>query len=95
MPNAGSIVIWSLVLIAVLIGMFLLVGRIKHWLHPPAEPTGGAGFTLSDLRQFHREGKMSDEEFEKAKSKIIDAAQKLHARPAVLRGQESETKLDR
>lgn len=95
MPNAGSIVIWSLVLIAVLIGMFLLVSRIKHWLHPPVDTTGGVGFTLSDLRALHREGKMSDEEFDKARAKIIESAQKLHAKPPLIRGQDPETKLDR
>lgn len=95
MSNAATIVIWSLVLIAFLVGMFLLVGRIKHWLSPSSDiADGGAGFTLSDLRELHRSGKMSDEEFDKAKTKIIEAAQKLHAKPASPRGG-VESKLDR
>jgi len=89
----GAIFIWSLVLILFLIGMFLLVSRIKQWLKAP-ETTVGTGFTLSDLRQFHKSGQMTDEEFEKAKSRIIEAARKSVAKPAVSRSG-VETKLDR
>jgi hypothetical protein len=81
MNSAGQILIWSLVLIGFLVGMFLLVIRIKHMVSADAGGGGGgAGFTLSDLRQLHRDGQMSDDEFERAKAKIIEAAQKAAAR---------------
>jgi hypothetical protein len=41
---------------------------------------GGAGFTLGDLRQLHKSGKMTDEEFAKARDKVVAAAQKAAAR---------------
>jgi uncharacterized membrane protein len=88
----GAIFIWSLVLVAFLIGMFLLVHQIKNWVKSP-EASIGTGFTLSDLRQLHKSGQMSDEEFDKAKSRIIEAAQKASARPATTRGG-VESKLD-
>lgn len=32
-------------------------------------------FTLSDLRDLHRDGKLTDEEFERAKSKLVSGVQ--------------------
>jgi len=89
----GAIFIWSLVLVAFLMGMFLLVSHIKRWVKSP-EPSIGTGFTLSDLRQLHKSGQMSDEEFDKAKARIIEAAQKASAKPVATRGG-VESKLDR
>ena len=40
------------------------------------------GFTLGDLRQLHKSGKISDEEFQKAKDKIVVAAQRATERNA-------------
>jgi hypothetical protein len=59
-------IIWSGVLILVLIVLFFLIGRYRRWMASSDAP-GGVGFTLSDLRRFHKEGKMTTEEFEKAK----------------------------
>ena len=36
--------------------------------------SASGGFTLSDLRRMHKEGRMTDEEFEKAKMLIVGAA---------------------
>jgi len=38
-----------------------------------------AGFTLGDLRQLLKEGKMSPEEFERAKNKVLDATKRATA----------------
>jgi hypothetical protein len=46
--------------------------RLKDNEPPHAE----VGFTLSDLRQLHRTGKLSTEEFERAKGKIVAAARR-------------------
>src|SRR4051794_14604377 len=37
----------------------------------PNEDFHGEGFTLSDLRQLHKSGQMSDEEFERAKAQLL------------------------
>ena len=44
--------------------------------------SGGTGFTLSDLRQLHKAGKMTDREFELAKAKILEAAKRASERQA-------------
>ena len=40
------------------------------------DPSGGGGFTLSDLRRLHRAGEMTDEEFERARSAMVAGYQK-------------------
>ena len=42
----------------------------------------GEGFTLSDLRELHKRGAMTDEEFERAKSQIVQSVQAAAARKA-------------
>jgi hypothetical protein len=72
--NAGDLFfrIWpyllALLVIAVVGGLFAM------WLRRRiANSDAGAsqGFTLEDLRQMHRRGEMSDEEFTKAKSIML------------------------
>ena len=65
-----SIIFTSMLLAVVTAGLFYAVIRLKKWLK---EETGSAatGLSLSDLRALHKSGKMSDEEFEKAKSLVM------------------------
>ena len=75
---SSSIYIWAIVL---LIGVVLLFGAVA-WARKrlsPHEDFHGEGFSLSDLRQMHKEGKLSDEEFDRAKAKMVEA---MHAAPA-------------
>jgi hypothetical protein len=44
-----------------------------------AETAPPAGFTLGDLRQLVKEGKMTPEEFERAKNKVLEAHKKAQA----------------
>lgn len=77
-----SVIWWMLVLLAFVIVGFVAVVQVKKWVSKPDEGLGGTGFTLSDLRALHRSGKMSAEEFEKAKAIIVDAAQRAAKREA-------------
>ena len=78
-----KIILLSLgILAAVTVGL-LVVQRIKKQLQTDDDDVAGkltGGFTLSDLRQLHKAGEMSDEEFERAKAKIIDAAKRAAER---------------
>lgn len=75
----GSIVLASLVLLALVFAGWLTVWQVRRRLTGP-DDSSGAGFTLSDLRQLHKSGQMSDEEFERAKSKVVDAAKRAAER---------------
>ena len=71
---------WSLVLIALLIAGFFAISKLRQWLREDDTPGPSIGFTLSDLRQLHKSGQMTDEEFERAKSKIVGSAKSMAAK---------------
>ncbi len=76
-----KILIASLVLIALVVVGLLVVSQVKKRLTSEEEGKGQpGGFTLSDLRDLHKSGQMSNEEFERAKAQIIDAARRAAAR---------------
>ena len=73
--------IWSLVLIIIIIGMFAAVSFYRKWMN--SSDSGSAeGFTLSDLRKLHKSGQMTDEEFEKAKKILVGNFKAASEKPA-------------
>jgi len=66
-----SILIWSGVLIVVVIVLFFLVNAIRKAMLDDEPADAGPSFTLDDLRRRHAAGRISDEEFDKARSQII------------------------
>src|SRR6476646_4797738 len=81
--NIAPAIFWSLVILVLLIVGMMAAVRLRRKLKQEdvtAAPV--AGFTLSDLRQMHRAGQITDAEFEKAKEKVVLAAQKASARQA-------------
>ena len=68
---------WSLVLIALIVVAFLAVMQLRKWLQSNDEGPPSIGFTLGDLRQLHKEGKMTDEEFERARAKMMAGAKAM------------------
>src|SRR5688572_4124331 len=76
----ASVVFWSLVLIALLLGGYFTVMWLRRTLKEEDDAPSPIGFTLSDLRQLHREGKMTDEEFERARGKMVAAAKEMAAK---------------
>ena len=71
---------WSFVLICLLVVGFFAISKLRQWLKEDDTPAPGIGFTLSDLRQLHKQGQMTDEEFERAKAKIIGGAKAMAAK---------------
>ncbi len=64
-----SLPLLGLIVVAVT-GWFAIV-RIRAWMREG--PSNGGAFTLESLRQLRREGKMSDEEFERARAAMLNA----------------------
>ena len=71
----GSVAIfgWMLVLIVLVFAGFIAVIRVKKWAAKDEE--GGENFSLSDLRRLHKAGKLSTEEYEKARAALVAEAQ--------------------
>ena len=81
----GSIIKLSLLLVVLIVIGWVTVWQVRRRLTSPDE-TSGVGFTLSDLRQLHKSGQMSDEEFERAKAKVVDAARRAAEREKAASG---------
>jgi len=64
--NIGGALLALIVL--VVIGWFV-IARIRSWMKDSAE--AAQPFTLDDLRQLHRSGQLSDEEYERAREMMI------------------------
>lgn len=69
----GSIWVWSLVLIGFLVFMFVVVTFIRRGLRGDDTPTTGPAFTLGDLRDLHKRGQMTDDEYARAKAALVNA----------------------
>lgn len=61
---------WSLGLIALLVVMGIAIAMLRKRMSPLDPPMAG-GFSLGDLRELHRKGKMTDAEFEAAKNLVL------------------------
>jgi len=72
-----AIFIWSGVLIALMLVLFGGYSYLKKWMSSSDVPDRGGGFGLSDLRKLHEEGKMSTEEYELTRAKIVAAAKRM------------------
>ena len=68
-----SLYVWTAALIVIVVVLFGVVMWLRRRLSPN-EDFHGEGFTLADLRRLHQAGKLSDEEFEKAKEGLIAAS---------------------
>jgi hypothetical protein len=77
--GVGGAIGWSLVIIAILVVAFLALVRLRRWIKDDddAGAGGGLGFGLADIRRLHREGKMSDEEFERLRAMFVAGAKSM------------------
>jgi len=84
--DIAGVVFWSLLTIGAIVVAFLAYVRLKQWMKAD-EDVHGEGFTLGDLRQLHKQGKMSTEEFERAREKMVASAKQMADKmPDVLPG---------
>src|SRR2546425_232392 len=79
--STSSIVVWSLLLIGLIVAGWLTVWQVRRRLQKD-DSLGSSGFTVSDLRQLHKSGQMTDEEFDRAKAKVVEAARRAAQREA-------------
>jgi hypothetical protein len=78
--NSRNVIIGSVILVVILLIFFAGVFFYRKWMKAD-DTTTSTGFTLSDLRRLHKEGKMTDGEFESAKAILIGSLKKAEAKP--------------
>jgi hypothetical protein len=74
-----QLVMWLMITLAAVGGLYFAVRWLRRWLKED-DAASSIGFTISDLRELHRSGQITDEEFEKTKAKMIQATQAAIAR---------------
>jgi hypothetical protein len=70
-PNAQLLIWGSVIILLATAGCFLAMVLRRSMTTPSQQISSPPGFTLSDLQRMHDEGKISDEEFNRAKAKMI------------------------
>ncbi|MEX0776252.1 MAG: SHOCT domain-containing protein [Phycisphaeraceae bacterium] len=62
-----------LAIMAAILGIGTLVSLLiyRHFHRPDGDREPPTGFTLGDLRRLHRDGELNDEEYERAKARLI------------------------
>ncbi|HEY0009638.1 MAG TPA: SHOCT domain-containing protein [Tepidisphaeraceae bacterium] len=86
-------VLMILVVVSVLIGAVWLV---RKYMFSADDDAGGpmGGFSLGELRQLVKQGKMTQEEFDAAKAHIVAATQRETARQKPVIPPDTETKME-
>src|SRR5689334_14411181 len=75
--DIGATILWSAVIVVLLGILFWSLTWLRKHLKEGADGASGvpaAGFTLADIRQLYKDGKMSSEEYERAKAKVLASA---------------------
>lgn len=72
--NVRAIFVWVIVALSLLftVGLVLILIARRYWSSGSGESSGTTILTLDKLRQMHRQGQVSDEEFQALKDSIID-----------------------
>jgi uncharacterized membrane protein len=76
----GKLFFWLLVLIALVVIGFFVAVWVKRRMQAP-DSTPSLGFSLADLRELHRTGKISDQEFERARGKMAASLKRADEKP--------------
>jgi hypothetical protein len=84
----GTIVVWSAILIAAaLVGLWVAMW-VRNYAKSDVPTADGPIFTLHDLKQMRRDGRLNEEEFNRARDKIIAQAGGAEAPPEEIDGPE-------
>ena len=68
-----GILLASIAVLAVAVVGFFVVGHLRREAHEQSDDEGNIGFTLADLRRLRAEGQIDEAEYERAKSKMVEA----------------------
>ena len=64
------VIVWSLILLLAILLLFLVMTYMRNRVRR-SDDFAGTGFTLGGLRELHRWGQLSDEEYARAKAQLL------------------------
>ena len=76
-----EILLWSAVLIGLLLVAWFVVALVRNRASGWAEQSQSSPFSLHQLRRLHREGQLTDDEFERARQRVLEMAGAAPAEP--------------
>ncbi len=79
LAQAASVFGWSLVVLVFIVAGFIGISWLRKWMKEEDIPSGGMGFGISELRQMHARGELTDAEYERARSKMTASAKAITA----------------
>lgn len=69
--NLTSLYLWLAATVVLLMVVGLVAAAILKRLRAPADVAMGPGFSLADLRRLRDQGQLKDEEYERAKKRVL------------------------
>jgi len=82
MPAVKEVFIWLLLLLGLIIVLMIVFVSLRRLLRDDGAPQAGVtAFSLGDLRQLLKEGKLTQEEHDRLKQQIVDAAKEAPEKP--------------
>lgn len=86
----SGVFFWGFVLIGLVVAGLVVVLVVRRKMSEEGDgPTGGGGFTLADLRDMHASGKMTSDEFERAKHVLVEGLKAASRRAASEKAEQS------
>jgi len=79
LAQAASVFGWSLVVFVFIVVGFIAITWLRRWMKEDDVASGGGGFGISELRQMHARGELTDAEYERARSKMTASAKAVTA----------------
>jgi hypothetical protein len=84
--GSPSFAFWIIV-VAIMLGLAAVAVAIVRRRMDPDEDFRGEGFSLADLRELHKSGQLSAEEFERARAKMVESLHAAQARQAAVKAE--------
>jgi hypothetical protein len=68
--NVGRILMWVMILVVCLLALAVATLWVRRWMTKPDESAEG-GFSLGDLSDLRRRGTISEEEYQRARGRLV------------------------
>lgn len=71
MGGASAAMFWLLVILAMVVVLFVVATLVRRHFYSDRPPATGSPFTLGELRELHRQKKITQEEYDRLKAQLI------------------------